>query len=283
MLAASAREIAEQMRAVGRRHRRRHRLPGRHARGPGDPRPQPGRRPRRQHGRHRRDRERRDRRHAGRQVQGQGAALRHPRPPARARSASGPRTSSGCWCAPASGELVRLGELIRIDQEPTLQAITRRDRERAITIFANVATGASQGDGGRPLAGDRALGPPGRLPRRDLGQHQGVPRVVPVAVVRLRPRPADRLHGAGLAVQLVLAPGGGPARAAVLDQRRARRAVARRPEPQRLQHARADPAGRHRQEELDHAGRLHEPDPRARRRAPRRRCSRPARSGCGRS
>ena len=44
----------------------------------------------------------------------------------------------------AGGGLVRLGELIRIDQQPTLQAITRRDRERAITIFANMAPRASQ-------------------------------------------------------------------------------------------------------------------------------------------
>jgi len=43
-----------------------------------------------------------------------------------------------------SGGLVRLGEIIRIEQRPTLQAITRRDRERAITIFANVAQGESQ-------------------------------------------------------------------------------------------------------------------------------------------
>ena len=43
-----------------------------------------------------------------------------------------------------SGELVRLGDLVRIDQAPTLQAVTRRDRERAITIFANVTSGASQ-------------------------------------------------------------------------------------------------------------------------------------------
>ena len=43
-----------------------------------------------------------------------------------------------------SGDLVRLGELIRVEQQPTLQAITRRDRERAITIFANVAPGVSQ-------------------------------------------------------------------------------------------------------------------------------------------
>ena len=52
----------------------------------------------------------------------------------------------------AGGELVRLGDLIRIDQSPTLQAITRRDRERAITIFANVAGGVSQA-----VAVDRSL------------------------------------------------------------------------------------------------------------------------------
>jgi multidrug efflux pump len=45
-----------------------------------------------------------------------------------------------------SGGLVRLGEIARIEQHPTLQAITRKDRERAITIFANVAPGASQSD-----------------------------------------------------------------------------------------------------------------------------------------
>jgi HAE1 family hydrophobic/amphiphilic exporter-1 len=45
-----------------------------------------------------------------------------------------------------SGGLVRLGDIVRIEQEPTLQTITRKDRERAITIFANVAAGASQAD-----------------------------------------------------------------------------------------------------------------------------------------
>ncbi|HSP14367.1 MAG TPA: efflux RND transporter permease subunit [Thermoanaerobaculia bacterium] len=51
-----------------------------------------------------------------------------------------------------NGELVRLGDLVRIDQSPTLQTITRRDRERAITIFANVAPGVSQA-----VAVDRSL------------------------------------------------------------------------------------------------------------------------------
>ena len=46
----------------------------------------------------------------------------------------------------AKGQLVRLGDLVRIQQQPTLQAITRKDRERAITIFANVAKGVSQSD-----------------------------------------------------------------------------------------------------------------------------------------
>jgi multidrug efflux pump len=46
----------------------------------------------------------------------------------------------------ATGGLVRLGDVVRIEQRPTLQTITRRDRERAITITANVAPGVSQGD-----------------------------------------------------------------------------------------------------------------------------------------
>jgi HAE1 family hydrophobic/amphiphilic exporter-1 len=45
-----------------------------------------------------------------------------------------------------NGMLVRMGDVVRIEQHPTLQAITRKDRERAITIFANVAGGASQTD-----------------------------------------------------------------------------------------------------------------------------------------
>jgi HAE1 family hydrophobic/amphiphilic exporter-1 len=44
------------------------------------------------------------------------------------------------------GGLVRLGDIVKIEQRPTLQTITRKDRERAITIFANVAPGVSQAD-----------------------------------------------------------------------------------------------------------------------------------------
>jgi HAE1 family hydrophobic/amphiphilic exporter-1 len=45
-----------------------------------------------------------------------------------------------------TGALVRLGDIVRIEQAPSLQAITRKDRERAITISANIARGTSQAD-----------------------------------------------------------------------------------------------------------------------------------------
>jgi multidrug efflux pump subunit AcrB len=43
-----------------------------------------------------------------------------------------------------TGDLVPLGPLVDQKEVPALQAITRRDRERAITIYANVAPGHSQ-------------------------------------------------------------------------------------------------------------------------------------------
>jgi hydrophobe/amphiphile efflux-1 (HAE1) family protein len=43
-----------------------------------------------------------------------------------------------------SEELVPLSSLVTYEEQPALQAITRRDRERAITVFANVAPGHAQ-------------------------------------------------------------------------------------------------------------------------------------------
>jgi multidrug efflux pump len=43
-----------------------------------------------------------------------------------------------------AGALVRLGDVVQIVEKPTLQVITHRDRQRAIGVFANLATGASQ-------------------------------------------------------------------------------------------------------------------------------------------
>ncbi len=44
----------------------------------------------------------------------------------------------------AAGDLIPLSSLVATEEVPALQAITRRDRERAITVFANVAQEASQ-------------------------------------------------------------------------------------------------------------------------------------------
>jgi hydrophobe/amphiphile efflux-1 (HAE1) family protein len=42
------------------------------------------------------------------------------------------------------GELVPLSEVVTIEERPSLQAISRQGRERAISVFANVAPGSSQ-------------------------------------------------------------------------------------------------------------------------------------------
>jgi multidrug efflux pump subunit AcrB len=46
----------------------------------------------------------------------------------------------------ASGTLVPLSSLVQNDMQPALQSITRRDRERAINLYANVAEGHSQSE-----------------------------------------------------------------------------------------------------------------------------------------
>src|SRR6185503_3646964 len=45
-----------------------------------------------------------------------------------------------------SGSLVRIADLVRIEQRPSLQAITRLGRERAIKISGNVGQGYSQAE-----------------------------------------------------------------------------------------------------------------------------------------
>jgi len=44
------------------------------------------------------------------------------------------------------GEMIRLSEVVRIEEQTTLLTITRRDRERAIGVFCSVAPGKSQAD-----------------------------------------------------------------------------------------------------------------------------------------
>jgi multidrug efflux pump len=52
-----------------------------------------------------------------------------------------------------NGELVPLSSLVVFEEQAALQAITRRDRERAISLYANVAPGHSQGEALRIIEG----------------------------------------------------------------------------------------------------------------------------------
>jgi len=52
-----------------------------------------------------------------------------------------------------SGDLIPLSSLVSYDEQPALQAITRKDRERAISMFANVAPGHSQDEAIRFVEG----------------------------------------------------------------------------------------------------------------------------------
>ena len=49
------------------------------------------------------------------------------------------------WVRNNRGELIRLSEVMKIVEKPTLLSISRRNRERAIGVFANPAPGVSQG------------------------------------------------------------------------------------------------------------------------------------------
>ena len=147
-LGQARRPSSEEMQPQARRERPRrrpgHRLPGRHARAAHPPRPRARRGPRRLHRGGGHDAQRAGRRPPGRQVQlGRPAHGRADAPAGRpALAARGPRP--GCACGRSRASWCRCRRSSRPEERPALQAITRRDRERAITIFANVAPGHSQ-------------------------------------------------------------------------------------------------------------------------------------------
>jgi len=50
------------------------------------------------------------------------------------------------WVRNNRGELIQLSDVVRLEEHEALQTITRRGRERAISVYANVAAGKSQTD-----------------------------------------------------------------------------------------------------------------------------------------
>jgi hydrophobe/amphiphile efflux-1 (HAE1) family protein len=57
-----------------------------------------------------------------------------------------PQDISKIWVRNNRGEVIRLSEVVTISEKPTLLTIARRNRERAIGIFANMAAGKSQAE-----------------------------------------------------------------------------------------------------------------------------------------
>ncbi|MCB4792856.1 MAG: efflux RND transporter permease subunit [Elusimicrobia bacterium] len=53
---------------------------------------------------------------------------------------------SKIWVRNNRGEVIRLSDVVSIIQKPSLLSITRKNRERAIRMYANVAPGKSQGE-----------------------------------------------------------------------------------------------------------------------------------------
>ncbi|OGS20795.1 MAG: hypothetical protein A2252_12230 [Elusimicrobia bacterium RIFOXYA2_FULL_39_19] len=50
------------------------------------------------------------------------------------------------WVRNSRGEVIKLSDVVSVDKKPSLLTITRRNRERAIRVSANVALGKSQGE-----------------------------------------------------------------------------------------------------------------------------------------
>ena len=62
------------------------------------------------------------------------------------KNRTGQADISSLWVRNVRGELVPLSEVTTILNKPTLLSIQREDRERAVTVFGNVAPGKSQAD-----------------------------------------------------------------------------------------------------------------------------------------
>lgn len=60
------------------------------------------------------------------------------------RDRSDPEDINKIWVRNNRGEVIRLSEVVKVEQKTTLLTISRKNRERAIGVFANMAQGASQ-------------------------------------------------------------------------------------------------------------------------------------------
>jgi multidrug efflux pump subunit AcrB len=153
--------------------------------------------------------------------------------------------------------LVPLSRLVTMEEVSTVQTLTRINRSRAISIFGNLAPGASQGAAlaqAEKIAKDI-------LPVGYTFNLEGAAQTFSESFSSLcaRARGDCRLHGAGFTVQQLPSAGEHPSGASVQHQRCASGVVDVRQVPESLQHDRHSPFDGHRQEELDSSRGVHQP------------------------
>ena len=209
--------------------RRRHRLPGRHARAAHHPRPRARRGPGRL-GRGRRH-------HASTRWSAACASASTARAAGASTSgcacwptsARAPRTWRGCACARARGELVPLSALVtsrrsgrRCRRSPAATASARSPSSPTSRPGTSQSEALADGRAARPA--DCPTGYRAGARRRQ----RGLPRVDGQPALRAGPRHRRRVHGARVAVQLVPAPGHGAHHPAAVGRRRGVRAAGHR-------------------------------------------------------
>jgi HAE1 family hydrophobic/amphiphilic exporter-1 len=59
---------------------------------------------------------------------------------------SRPEDIEGIWVRNNRGEVIPLSQVVQLKEQPSLSSINRLDRQRAIRVYANVASGKSQGE-----------------------------------------------------------------------------------------------------------------------------------------
>ena len=162
--------------------------------------------------------------------------------------------------------------------------LSRSNRQFAINLNADVAPGHALDEASndvRRLVADLNM-PPGYSVRMQ-GQTQNLDETTANLIMAIGAGQHLRLHGAGGAVRELRAAAHHHDRAAAVGAVRAVHHLGDRPDAEPVERARHPAAVRHRQEELDPAGGLHQRPARAGRAAASRRSSKPAARGCGRS
>ena len=163
------------------------------------------------HGRHVAFHRQHDQRHVRRdqvrQVHGPRQALRRARAPGGEPTARRPRTSRASGCATTTAKWSAWPTSSNYETKPALFTITRYNRQRSITVYANPAKGVSQDEALKKVHEIAKQVLPDEYNILEVGQRPALQGIVPEPDLRADPGHLRGLHGAGDAVQQLHPPG----------------------------------------------------------------------------